>query len=227
MFFNLVAFDGEEEQGVDARELHEQLEVVSRFNDWVANRIKNAQLTEGQDFITLTKNLVNGGQKKEYVLTIDSAKHISMLERTEKGKQVRQYFIEIEKRAREVHTQQPADPVLALLQSSTIVRERQLALEAKSTEHDERLEHLENVIDREEKDISVIGWANIKGYKRLIKGEPSRIGKILTKIAKANGLTPYRINDIRFGAVNAYPRTFMEQHFDSAYLQVIGSRKAC
>ena len=52
---------------------------------------------ENVDFMTLSKNLENGGKIKEHQLTIDMAKEICMLQRSEKGKIARQYFIQLEK----------------------------------------------------------------------------------------------------------------------------------
>ena len=90
-------FAGCPKQTVNARELHAFLEVKSRFNDWVRNRINECRFIENQDFVTLTKNLVSGGQQTEYFLTLDAAKHFAMLERNEKGFEARQYFIDCEK----------------------------------------------------------------------------------------------------------------------------------
>lgn len=85
---------------VNARELHDFLEVKSRFNDWINNRIRDFGFVENQDFVTVTKNLVSGGIQKEIYLSIDMAKELSMVERNEKGRQARQYFIEMEKVAK-------------------------------------------------------------------------------------------------------------------------------
>lgn len=95
-------FAGCPKQTVNARELHAFLEVKSRFNDWVKNRINECRFIENQDFVTLTKNLVSGGQQTEYFLTLDAAKHFAMLERNERGFEARQYFIDCEKRAQAV-----------------------------------------------------------------------------------------------------------------------------
>lgn len=89
-----------EVQTVSARELHDFLEVKSRFNDWINNRIRDFGFVENQDFVTVTKNLVSGGSQKEIHLSIDMAKELSMVERNEKGRQARQYFIEMEKIAK-------------------------------------------------------------------------------------------------------------------------------
>jgi len=72
-------------QTVNARELHEFLEVSTRFNDWIRNRISDFNFTENQDFVSLTENLVSGGKRTEYHLSLDMAKELSMVERTEKG----------------------------------------------------------------------------------------------------------------------------------------------
>ena len=93
---------------VNARELHQFLEVKSRFNDWINNRIRDFGFLENQDFVTVTKNLVSGGSQKEIYLSIDMAKELSMVERNEKGKQARQYFIEMEKVAKST------DPMMLL-----------------------------------------------------------------------------------------------------------------
>ena len=80
---------------VNARELHAKLEIKSRFNDWIANRLSD--FIENEDYIVVTKNLVTEG--KDVILTVDTAKHISMIERSEIGRRIRQYFIECEKQA--------------------------------------------------------------------------------------------------------------------------------
>ena len=82
---------------VDARVLHEFLEVKTRFNDWIKNRIKEYSFAKHIDFASFTKNLVSGGKQIEYHLTLDMAKELSMVERTEKGREARRYFIECER----------------------------------------------------------------------------------------------------------------------------------
>lgn len=91
----------EGEKVVYGTELHAVLEVKSRFNDWVRNRLNDCEAVESEDFEAFTKNLVNGGQSKEYIIKLDTAKEMAMLERNEKGKQVRRYFIQIEKKYKE------------------------------------------------------------------------------------------------------------------------------
>ena len=89
----------EEVNAVNARELWQKLESKQRFADWIKDRLEG--FTEGQDhvFHKITKNLPSGGRPEvDYIISIDVAKHIAMLERNEQGRKIRQYFIEVEKK---------------------------------------------------------------------------------------------------------------------------------
>lgn len=90
-----------EQKTVNARELHAFLEVKSEFRNWIKNRIDGVGFTEGTDYVTIGKNLPNGGKSKEYYVSVSMAKELAMLERNEKGKQARLYFIECEKIAKQ------------------------------------------------------------------------------------------------------------------------------
>ena len=89
-------------QTVNARELHEFLQVQTRFNDWIKVRIEKYGFIEGGDFkaITEIKITVQGNMSEfiSYHLTLEMAKELSMVENNEKGKEARRYFIECEKK---------------------------------------------------------------------------------------------------------------------------------
>ena len=105
------AINGELQQTVNARELHAFLEVQTRFNDWIAARINEYGFVENQEFVSFTENPVKpqgGRPSKEYQISLDMAKELAMVERNEKGKQARQYFIGCEKKLRETVQPQPA-----------------------------------------------------------------------------------------------------------------------
>lgn len=87
---------------VDARELHSFLESKQEFSNWIKNRIEKYQFTENEDYIVFDKSVKNpkGGRPEiDYILTLDMAKELGMLEANQKGKQIRKYFIEVEKYA--------------------------------------------------------------------------------------------------------------------------------
>lgn len=113
-------------QAVSGRDLHAFLEVVTRYNDWIV-RMLDYGFTEGQDFYSILSESTGGRPSADHVLTLDMAKELAMIQRTEKGKQARQYFIEVEKRARQVVPRSLPD---ALRAYALEVEQRQ-ALEAK------------------------------------------------------------------------------------------------
>jgi anti-repressor protein len=85
---------------VSGRELHEFLEVSEKFTDWIKRMIEYG-FTAGTDFDSFSEksDKPSGGRPPvDYRMTIDMAKEICMIQRTERGKQARQYFIECEKR---------------------------------------------------------------------------------------------------------------------------------
>ena len=88
------------QQLVSARELHEFLEVKSRFNDWITNRINKYEFESEIDYTKFLVQCIRGQNEYDYALTIDMAKELSMVENNEKGKQARKYFIECEKIAK-------------------------------------------------------------------------------------------------------------------------------
>lgn len=96
---NIQDHDGQ--QCVNARELHGFLESKQEFSNWVKSRITKYGFTEGVDF-TIDKFINGKATQKDYLISIDMAKELSMVEQNEKGKQARQYFIECEKQLRVV-----------------------------------------------------------------------------------------------------------------------------
>lgn len=90
-----VSYDNPERPTVSGRELHEFLGVKSRYNDWF-NNMTAYGFAENVDYVPLTKNLVNGGRSTDHQLTIPMAKELCMIQRNERGKQARQYFLAVE-----------------------------------------------------------------------------------------------------------------------------------
>jgi anti-repressor protein len=105
---NQSTINEQQVQTVNARELHAFLEAGTPFKDWIARRIEDYGFTSDIDFSSFLSESTGGRPSKEYLLTIDMAKELSMVERNAKGKQARQYFIECEKQAKQ--PQQPALP---------------------------------------------------------------------------------------------------------------------
>jgi anti-repressor protein len=82
---------------VNARELHVFLENRDHFATWIKDRIEQFNFVENQDFVTFSENSEKGRPRQEYALTLDMAKELSMVERNDKGKEARLYFIDCER----------------------------------------------------------------------------------------------------------------------------------
>lgn len=88
---------------VNARDLHAFLGSKRDFSTWIKDRIKSYDFIEGVDFQSFTEIVereVGATTRIEYVLSVDMAKELSMLEGNDRGKQARQYFIACENMAR-------------------------------------------------------------------------------------------------------------------------------
>jgi len=88
---------GTETNSVNAKELHTFIQAKSRFNDWIKNRIKKYDFKENQDYIIVT-TLTGGRPSKEYYITLDMAKELSMVENNDRGREARRWFIEVAKK---------------------------------------------------------------------------------------------------------------------------------
>lgn len=131
-------------QAVSARELYKFLEATERFSNWFERQLQYG-FVEGVDYTSVKSFTVvgNGAEKPidDYALTIDCAKEISMLQRNDRGKQARQYFIAVEKRHRELQRaggyQVPSsfrEALLLAAKQQEQIEEQQKQIESMSTE---------------------------------------------------------------------------------------------
>lgn len=93
-------------QMCNARDLWQFLEIKSKFADWIRIRIDEYGFVEGEDFkevfLKFENNPSGGRPTRNYHLTLDTAKELAMVEKNDRGRQVRRYFIAMENRAREL-----------------------------------------------------------------------------------------------------------------------------
>jgi anti-repressor protein len=93
-------------QTVNARELHSFVQSKQEFANWIKARIEKFGFTEGEDYLVdkFVNNPQGGRPTLDYHLSIDMAKELAMVENNDKGREVRRYFIECERRAKEMPT---------------------------------------------------------------------------------------------------------------------------
>lgn len=196
------------EQGskvVSARDLYEFLKIKAQFTDW-CKRMFEYGFEENRDYIILHKNVKNVSKSNpiNYALTLDTAKEIAMLQRSEKGKQARLYFIECEKMMRS--SLSPAELILQQAQYLVNIEKRQQQLE-------QRIHETEAKLTTRPEYFTIAGYATLnKMYVNLAMA--SKLGMHARNICKRNGYAMDKIPDPRFGEVNTYPKQVLKQVFD-------------
>lgn len=184
---------------VDARELYYFLESKQEFSKWVKDRIDKYDFVEGVDFIKFDK-LVNSESKPrtEYHLSMDMAKELSMVERNEKGKQARRYFIDCEKKMKgEIVSLSPAE--LLLQQAQQLVSQEKQISEIKTS-----ISVIEAKLKTTQNDyFTVVGYCSLKGLK-VTATMANAYGRKCAKFSREFDYRIDKINDPRFGQVNTY-----------------------
>lgn len=137
----------EKTNSVNARELHQVLKIGKDFSNWINAQINSLGLEKNVDYIVYEEKVKAGNgftTKKEYIITTDTAKHISMASRTAKGKEVRNYFIQIEKEYFSPNIQKLSGRVGGLTKANNDLRKEIDKLKKKSKR---RFENLEDDVD--------------------------------------------------------------------------------
>lgn len=197
---NTVEFDGSEQQTVNARELHEFLEVGKDFSTWLKDRIEKYDFIENMDYVRFSpesgKTPYGGRPSVEYHISLSMAKELCMVERNEKGKQARQYFIECERVAKPKLTAQPALP-------SYSEALRQLA---------DQIDHNKELQEKIEQDKPKVEYCD-----QIVADNGSMT---ITKAAKVIGYPPRKFKDYirQIGWLYANADTPMQHVITSGYM---------
>ena len=195
-----------------ARDLHKTLEIGKDYSNWIKAQIVRADLTQDVDFIVFAQKGENDRNMIEHALTLDSAKNIAMLSQTEKGKEVRAYFIECENKLKGVipviH-----DPVIAALvntlQQLDIVKQEQSVQSL-------RIEALEA---KQDAIINGSDYFAVSAYANLVKIPvdnklASSIGKEATTYCSVNNINLGEATHPLWGTVHTYPKYVLEIIFN-------------
>lgn len=176
-------------QAVMGRDLHKFLGVSERYTQWFA-RMEEYGFTAGQDFIRETGKSTGGRPSVNHIISLDMAKEISMIQRTDKGKQARQYFIECERRAKQPTINGAELTRMELIQIAMNAETERLQLEAKNKELEPKADAYDEFIDATGKyNIGTVAKMFGKGQNWLFR-ELRNSGVLISKGAMRN--TPYQ-----------------------------------
>ena len=147
-----ITFNESDEPVVSGRELHEKLEVKTAYKDWFP-RMCEYGFDEGTDFCSFLSESTGGRPSTDHALTLDMAKQLCMIQRSDIGRRFREYFIEVEKswnsdemiksRALKIYERENK----ALAENNRMLEEANKRLTAEGAEKDERIAALEEECD--------------------------------------------------------------------------------
>lgn len=180
-------------QAVMGRDLHAFLEVQSNYREWFPRMVAYG-FEEGKDYASKNRRVQDSlGREREatdHIISLDMAKEISMIQRTEKGKQARQYFIECERQAKLPHIDGNSITRMELIQIAMNAETERLALEAKNKELEPKADAYDEFIDATGKyNIGAVAKMLGKGQNWLFRELRNR-GVLIAKGAMRN--TPYQ-----------------------------------
>ena len=205
--------NGNAVETVSARELHAFLQSKQDFSTWIKNRISEYDFVENQDFIKLHKKMeANNATMIEYYITLDMAKELSMVERNEKGKQARKYFIECEKQLQTNQAQLPTDPFLLIAH----LAQQAYSMQQKQVEMDNRLQVVEqrqSQLNQDNDHFTIKGFCSLHDID-LSNGKMSALSKKAKKLSDIKDYTYHEITDPRWGKVRTYHKDILTELFE-------------
>jgi len=208
--------DGNGGGAVSARELHAFLGATERFGAWF-DRQKQYGFDENLDYSGCKVfNALANQELTDYALTLDCAKEIAMLQKSEKGKQARRYFIACEKKLREAALPQVRDPkaaalihAIAKLDAVEQEQERQAKEVAKLAEE---VAVIEARTQPENRHFTVMGWARLCGQSLPLE-RAAHIGRKCANLSRRRGLPIGDVRGPRFGKVHSYHESVLREAF--------------
>jgi len=191
----------EEREGkrtVNARNLHIILDSKQDFSHWITGRIEKYGFVKEEDFTIILAKSGSGRPLKEYYVSIDMAKELSRVERNDKGKEARQYFIDCEKSAKsQLSNLSPLDMFEVQLKA---MRQQQTQIDDLS----KKVDLIEASSQTTKVDyFTVIGYCSLKNIKVTPSGA-NAYGRKCAKYSKEYDYPIEKIKDSRYGQVNSY-----------------------
>lgn len=210
-----VATNSQGERVVSARELYEFLEVKTEFSKW-CTRMFEYGFEEDKDYSLVKIGERSAHNKTDYALTLDTSKEIAMLQRSDKGKQARQYFLECERAMKQAAPVAISieDALIQQLQVTKAIRIEQEQLRAKQIEQDARILQIEAKTTTRPEYFTVMGYAILSGAKVGLS-LAAQIGRKAKSICSERGYHIDKIHDPRFGQVGCYPADVLKEVFNT------------
>lgn len=199
----IKVLDYEGKKAISLRELYLFLGLnISQYSRWYKTNILDNQFAvDGVDYDGFDM-MSNGNPVREFAISIDFAKKIAMMAKTEKGEQARNYFIEVEKQLNK-----PLSEIEILQRSITLLVQQQKELK----QIESRVEKLEvkSIGSGELQHFSILAFCN-NIHKQISLNEAKDYGQKCSRMCTQMGFQTGKVPDPRFGTVKTYPLSVLE-----------------
>lgn len=165
---------------VNAREIHEFLEVKTKFADWIKRAIEKYDFVENQDF-SILKNGNGSNAFIDYIVTLEMGKELAMLENNPKGKEIRKEFIDFEVKGKTLINQQSQEIQILQGMLNTISKMDNRVTELEQTRRLENWQELSLIDVKNKKVYSIVNRHDLINDKAMIRKLHSRVWKCLKK----------------------------------------------
>ena len=171
--------NGSDTNSVNARELYAHLDLAQgQFQRWInKNLVKNDFFTEDKDYIGV-RLIVEGNDVADYIITLDVAKHLSMMAKTKVAHKLRDYFINVEKKSKAIALPKNALKEIKLALAGVVELDERLDV------HNDRLIQLENNVrltNQQEYELTQVHHKKVYELARLY-GEDQNDKKLISKL---------------------------------------------
>lgn len=197
-------------KAVSARQLHDTLEIDTKFTQWI-QRMFEYGFEEAQDYFPVLGNRSDGKAGKgrtDFALTIDCAKEIAMLQRSDKGKQLRKYFIEVEKKYRDQQQKPMSIEEHLMANAKALYDQKQKVQQIESD-----VEQLKAKTTTRPSYFTIAGYATLHKIKVNVR-TAAKLGGAASRICKQREYPIDKVPDPRFGEVNSYPEEVLDEVFE-------------
>lgn len=209
-------------KAVSARMLYEFLGYnKSAWKRWYTkNIIENIYAEENVDWQGFDIEL-NGNETKDFALSIPFAKKISMMSKTDKGEEAREYFLRCEQVATNNVIKQftPLEIQMEILKSIQAQIQSQIDMNNKVDALDDKVKEIELRTNTNINYTAIVGFAS-RSHIDISRQRASIMGREASRLCRERGLETGKINDPRFGYVKTYPDSILKTVFKKYYPQM-------
>lgn len=206
--------DNNGKKAVSARDLYNFLGCTERFQSWFERQLQYG-FTENVDYVGCKVfNTLANQDLQDYAMTIDMAKEVSMIQRSEKGKEARTYFIACEKKLKESQPESlsPSELILKLAQMNVDNERKMKALEEKQTRLESEIEEIKQRTTTDLHQSTIVAYVSRNNIKLDVK-RYGAMGRKASTLCKKRNIAVTKINDVRWGKVNVFPDDILDEVF--------------